>query len=206
MGSHSDSADTVIETMTHGGSRLWPVSTPLSQLVMRRSLRIPLPELPALPVGYSLRLLTRSECEPLTNLLADAFPEVGWTHQKTDERLLEAPDVKATYVIERDGLLVGTASVRYLTPLFPDAGIVHWVAVRRSERGKSFGRILTCQVCSHISAEGNDEAVLETDDFRLPAIRTYRAVGFEPFLRDPTHGERWDAILKKIEGPSKEAE
>ena len=46
--------------------------------------------------------------------------------------------------------------------------------------------------------EGRQRAFLSTDDFRLPAIRTYLKLGFEPYLVHENQRERWRKVLAAI--------
>jgi mycothiol synthase len=43
-----------------------------------------------------------------------------------------------------------------------------------------------------------DQAVLETDDFRLPAVRTYLRLGFVPEPRTPGDARRWSKVLRNL--------
>ena len=47
-------------------------------------------------------------------------------------------------------------------------------------------------------AAGLDQAVLETDDFRLPAVRTYLRLGFVPEPRTPGDARRWSKVLRNL--------
>ena len=48
------------------------------------------------------------------------------------------------------------------------------------------------------AAAGLDQAVLETDDFRLPAVRTYLRLGFVPEPRTPGDARRWSKVLRNL--------
>ena len=41
-------------------------------------------------------------------------------------------------------------------------------------------------------------ARLWTDDWRLPAIKTYLNLGFEPDIEHESHPERWRAVFEKL--------
>jgi mycothiol synthase len=47
-----------------------------------------------------------------------------------------------------------------------------------------------------MAAANLDVAVLETDDWRLAAIRTYLRLGFEPDPVEEEHAARWRRVLK----------
>jgi mycothiol synthase len=44
------------------------------------------------------------------------------------------------------------------------------------------------------------DAVLETDDFRVPAIKVYLSLGFRPEYRHATHEPRWAALAPMLTG------
>ena len=145
-----------------------------------------------------MRLLGPCEELLLTEVLADAFPEVGWDDVRTRKALIDAPDVEAIYVVDCEGRPVATASVRYLPDRFPGDGVVHWVAVSSAHRGKLLGMAVVRRVCLHFIDDGYESAVLETDDHRLPAIKTYWKLGFRPHKAAPDHAERWARILDEL--------
>ena len=101
--------------------------------------------------------------------------------------------------------MVATASARRLPDRYPEAGYVHYVGARVSERGRRLGEVVTRQVLAHFVAAGLDQAVLETDDFRLPAVRTYLRLGFVPEPRVAGDPIRWSKVLRKLTGPRDDA-
>jgi mycothiol synthase len=42
---------------------------------------------------------------------------------------------------------------------------------------------------------------LKTEDFRLPALKTYLRLGYEPLLYAPDMPERWRAICNRLGWP-----
>jgi mycothiol synthase len=45
---------------------------------------------------------------------------------------------------------------------------------------------------------GYEEIYLRTDDHRLPAIKTYLKLGWEPFLCAPDMAERWRTVCQQL--------
>jgi mycothiol synthase len=74
-----------------------------------------------------------------------------------------------------------------------------WVVVAPEHRGRGLGTLVCRAVIGFIARLGYDRAFLKTDDFRLPAIQTYLALGFEPALVDPSHPARW-AVIHRLLG------
>ena len=161
--------------------------------------------LASLPEGYELRLATPDDEEVLAALLSIAFVELGeWTVPTVRERLTQAADVDAVYVIVHEGVPVATASSRHDHERFPGTGYVHWVGALPEQSGRGLGSALMDQMLVDFRARGYRDAVLETDDFRLPAIRTYLKHGYVPVTDDvkgENHRKRWSLILPKVLSP-----
>ena len=173
----------------------------MSQLAMRRPDLAELPPLPLptdLPDGYALRLCEKGECASLAAVLDLAFPGDDWDVAKTNKNLLEAEDVRATFVIEHDGKIVATASVQMPPGAVSGTGTVHWVGADPSQKGKRLGHLVTLAVLHRFIEEGCADANLSTDDARLPAIKTYLNLGFVPDYRDETHPLRWSRIFQAL--------
>ena len=164
---------------------------------MRRPNLDALPNVPTLPAGSQLRVASPEDAPALAALLQSAFPEEVWTLERVQSALLEAPDVEETYLITRGYELLATASAR-IAPEFPRSGYLHWVAVAPSAQGQRLGFDISLAVLHHFAKRGCADAVLETDDSRLPAIKTYQNLGFVPEPRHATHPERWTDVLAKL--------
>jgi len=144
-----------------------------------------------------VRAATAADAEQLRSLLGAAFPEQEWTVARVHKDLLDAADVPVTFVIEEAGRVVATASVRY-QPRFPDSGYVHWVGVDPASRGRRLGTVVMEAVVRRFFADGYRSAVLETDDFRLPAITSYLGQGFIPQYADTDHEDRWSNVFSQL--------
>ena len=89
----------------------------------------------------------------------------------------------------------------FLPDAYPDSGYLHWVGASPDYAGKRLGYAVTLAVLEEFVRLGCKDAVLETDDARLPAIRTYLNLGFLPTHRHETHAERWSAIEQNLAAP-----
>ena len=63
---------------------------------------------------------------------------------------------------------------------------------------RRLGRIATELATARLVSEGMGQVYLKTDDFRLPAIRVYLTMGWEPNLYAPDMAGRWEAIRAKL--------
>ncbi|HZP81973.1 MAG TPA: GNAT family N-acetyltransferase [Chthonomonadaceae bacterium] len=170
----------------------------MEQLAMRRPNLDGLPELPPMPPGYLLRPGCAVDAESLAALLAIAFATSAWTPEKALSELLANPDVKQTYLITCEGRVVATASALLLPETYPGTGIVHYVAADPEHKGRRLGYLVSLAVLHEFARLGCKDALLRTDDPRLPAIKTYLDLGFEPVFIDETHVARWQKVTAAL--------
>ena len=78
---------------------------------------------------------------------------------------------------------------------------VHMVACKPEYRGMGIGTLLAQGAKNRILSLGAEAGTLRTDDWRIPAIKTYKKIGFVPDrTTHPSFEERWrkiDEILGK---------
>ena len=78
-------------------------------------------------------------------------------------------------------------------------GYIHMVACRPECRGQGIGTLLNSIAVSTLKKEGMETAYLTTDDFRIPAIKSYLRCGFVPDLSTNDFKERWARIYEQIQ-------
>ena len=78
---------------------------------------------------------------------------------------------------------------------FPGEGWFRMVGVDPECRGRGLGKLITLAALQSLAARGYKSAVLSTDDERVPAIRLYRSIGFEPLITHESHPERWEKLM-----------
>jgi len=82
-----------------------------------------------------------------------------------------------------------------------EQGYIHMVAAHPASRGKGIGHAMLAYALEKLEARGCTYSILTTDDFRLPAIKTYLDAGFRPVLwSDPDSDQRgrWDAVIAAL--------
>ena len=62
-----------------------------------------------------------------------------------------------------------------------------------------FGRVVVLLALHRLKERGFRDAMLATEDFRIPAIRLYMSLGFTPMIVHWTHRLRWKKIMKELE-------
>jgi mycothiol synthase len=159
-----------------------------------------LPE-PELPSGFSFRPATTDDADELAELVTAAYDPVHdtpWDGARMQTELLEAADVLQTWVaVDAQGRIHATASERLLPYIYPEGtGYVHFVGTLRDSQGLGLGRAITLRVLRGFVDRGLTKAVLNTADFRLPAVRLYLQLGFIPEYREDSERSAWSALFQ----------
>jgi len=175
---------------------------PKAQLQMRRPHLRDLPPMPNLPAGYVIRTAGTDDEPELAAVLTASFDE-EWTVERVRKSLTGAPDVLAVYVVTWEGRPVATASSRVDAVQFPGSGYVHWVGALPGHAGRGLGSALMVRLLEDFQEREYRDAVLETDDFRIPAIRSYLRCGFNPVyeVKGEDLRSRWSAIFQAVFAP-----
>lgn len=169
----------------------------LPQLKMRRPSLEDLPVL-EVPPGLTLRSAGAEDEHALAALLAVAFDDTGWTVGRVQRSLTQAEDVARVFVLTtEEGILVATASAQ-IPPGETRTGLVHWVGADPSRKGRRIGYAVSLAVLHQLKERGCSAAALFTDDFRLPAIKTYLNLGFLPLVTHESHPGRWHAVAQGL--------
>jgi len=97
----------------------------------------------------------------------------------------------------------GKQAVATITVIFyPETadGYIHMVACKESHRGRGIGTYMNQLAVYLLKAHGMKTASLTTDDWRIPAIKSYLRAGFRPDLSTEDFRQRWEAINRTIHG------
>lgn len=175
----------------------------MAQLLMERPHLDDLPAARPLPDGYRLREYTGpGDLVSLCATLRDAFFE-PWDEARVRRELTEVSGLRAIFVIAHEGEVVGTATSRAIPGRFAGAGYVHWVAVAPAHLRRGLAAALLARALRDFRERGDARAILETDDFRAPAITAYLRSGFLPVydVGEEDHRARWSAVFRGLPAP-----
>ncbi len=173
---------------------------------MARQLRMVRPNLEnlpklALPVGYGMRTYQEGDEVHWANIISDSFGGRQRTVQDTQDEItgrdVFVPD--GLYFATHQGIPVGTACAWRQSVDETDVGYVHMVGVVAQHTGHKLGKWVSLAVLFYFRNHGFISAMLDTDDFRIPAIKTYLNLGFIPVYVEEGQPERWRDIFEKLE-------
>lgn len=95
----------------------------------------------------------------------------------------------------------GDRAAATVTVIFDNAkadGYIHMVACREEYRGRGIGTYMNALSVWLLKTHGMKTAYLTTDDWRIPAIKSYLRAGFTPDLSTDDFRARWEKILAGI--------
>ncbi|WP_127493789.1 GNAT family N-acetyltransferase [Paenibacillus glycanilyticus] len=167
-----------------------------TQLLMLREDLGMLPDL-VLPKGYVEHSLRSGDEYGWERIIMASF---GGEHHFDKEMASDdsyKPE-RVRFISIENGEPVATASAWYRPQCKENTGYLHMVGLLPEHAGKKLGYAVSLAALHHMAREGRTRAVLHTDDFRIPAIKTYFDLGFIPELADDSHLGRWVALAKQL--------
>lgn len=175
---------------------------------MPRQLRMVRPNLEnlpklELPAGYGMRSYLEGDEVHWARIITDSFGGRERTAQDTRDQITERdvflPD--GFYLATYRGIPVGTACAWTDVLDERDVGNVHMVGVVTEHTGHKLGKWVSLAVLRYLRDNGFKCAKLDTDDFRIPAVKTYLNLGFIPVYVEEGQPERWRKIFEKLKLP-----
>jgi mycothiol synthase len=154
---------------------------------------------PALPDGYLLRTFRDSDRDGWIRLMRLAGFD-GWSQDSLKGSLsIALPE--GVFFVEHGATreLVATAMAGHKSSeLHPFGGELGWVAVSPPHRGRRLSSVVCVEVTRRLVSAGYREIYLSTDDWRLPAVKTYLNLGYVPLLCASDMEERWRLLAKNL--------
>lgn len=166
----------------------------LPQLFLRKSNMDDLSPF-SLPAGFGLHTHIEGQESNWEDIIEEAFG----SRFSFEKSIRNGGGYKPEYVlyVSKDGRDIATATAVEKED-FPGEGWFRMVGTRPDARGLGAGR-LVLNACLHsLAARGYKSVVLSTDDNRIPAIKLYLSLGFEPLYTHESHKERWENVMKEI--------
>lgn len=149
-----------------------------------------------LPTDYSTRSFREGDAGAWESIIKDAFGQkIDFNKEMKADEAFKCQRIK--FICHRHKP-VATASAWYRPQWGENTGYLHMVARYSTYSHKHLGYYASKAALKHIKKEGRTDAVLETDDFRIPAIKIYLRLGFEPLSVHENQKSRWQKIFKKL--------
>ena len=156
--------------------------------------------LPDAPEGYYMRAYKKGDEEDwckccingelgVTEISVSQFERIMLADKRVDTRNIY-------FLFHESGIVAGT--VTYQFGMQPMEGYIHMVGITPEHRGKGLALYMNLFVVDIMIKAGVKSILLTTDDWRLPAIRTYMKCGFVPCITDSAMEKRWDEVRQKL--------
>ena len=159
------------------------------------------------PVPYHLaegcRIIDSTTKEFSHDELADGWTEIctelcggtRWTREQFYQNHWNDPLIPADgifFAVNAEGRLFSTATVQVRPG---HIGNLHMVGTSMDCKGLGGGRAVCTQVIRYFQKHEIKLAYLNTDDFRIPAIKIYLGLGYRPYLYNDEMPERWHKLM-----------
>ncbi len=159
-----------------------------------------------LPEGFTLTKFVGDEDIPAwLEICGDGLVDVNADIDHFDTTIVKAEGVdpcRDTYFIEKDGKKIATFTA---VPDMNNTGMgnLHMVACKTAYRGLGLGTFMGDCCLQILKNIGVQKVYLLTDDFRIPAIKSYLSCGYLP-VDYPNDGDtdmltRWQRIANKLQ-------
>ena len=145
--------------------------------------------------GYSLRTYESGDEQGWLNLLV-ANGELGiWDRERLDGVLAET---HVQFFVECEGQIIACTGVNDRLRDVGPCWEIGWVAVHPDFQGRRIGAFIIGGAVAKALQLGSRPIYLLTDDFRVPALRSYLKLGFEPDGTHPSYRDRWGKIFAHL--------
>ncbi len=166
-----------------------------------RMLRPNLENLPTIeiPNDYKLRTYQEGDDAHWAKIINASFGS-NRTAKDTHNEIIDCPQFSpdGLFFITQDNQPIGTACAWKKDANETEIGYLHMVGVKPNHSGHRLGKWVSLAVIHYFCDRSFKCVILETDDFRLPAVKTYLNLDFVPVFVDTDHPERWKNLFQKL--------
>ena len=158
------------------------------------------PRVAPMPAPYVLRAFAEGDQVPWSILLNDNGQLGAWTCERVQSELDGALVPGGQFFVVHSEQLVACAGVYDRSRAGTACWEIGWIAARREHGGLGLGLRVTAAAVDFALRLDQRPIFLLTDDFRLPAIKTYLKLGFVADLTHPTFAGRWSDVFAELGG------
>jgi len=100
------------------------------------------------------------------------------------------------FLISPDNEVAGSVTYQYTDD--KKTGVIHMVGIDKRFQGRRLALPMHLYAIQRMLDDGVTQIYLTTDDWRLPAIKTYFNAGFKPVYYQPDMEKRWKQVKKAL--------
>jgi len=152
--------------------------------------------------GYEIRLYKAGDERRFFKIMSLSGWE-GWDQAVLAPWLAKIiPDGWFMVIDQPSGQIVSTAmALHNYKGTYPFWGELGWLASDPAYSGQELGLVASAAVINRLIDAGYRNIQLFTEDFRLPAIKTYLKLGFVPSIYAEGMIERWKELCQSLNWP-----
>ena len=152
------------------------------------------------PDGYHIRTYRKGDEAHWAQIMDRSFIDTGRTAQDTFVNVINQSnfDPDGFCFVVHQNIPIGTACAWNRHHRGKPIGYIDMLAVLPEHTGHKLGKWLTVFLLHYFKARQVAYVMLDTDDFRLPAIKNYLNLGFVPVYIRENHALRWQKVFKKL--------
>ena len=151
-----------------------------------------------IPKSYQVRSYRDGDISGWVSLLS-ANGELGpWDEGRAREAFEAVAAGMQFFVLFEGHQIVACSSVNDKVIEGEQVWEIGWIATHPQHQRKGLGSHATTVAVQAALTLAPRDIVLRTDDYRLPAIRTYLKLGFVPTCGHPTYGDRWNKVFVQL--------
>jgi mycothiol synthase len=152
----------------------------------------------SVPLGYRIRTYRKGDEESWIRIVRTSFEQHLSASIMNEILNSKGFDPEGLFFLTQKDEPVGTVCSLRRSVDRSEVGYIHMLAVTPEHQGKRLGHILTLAALHYFRNRGLKKVVLDTDDYRLPAIKTYLDLGFEPVYLGRSHKNRWKMVFENL--------
>ena len=138
--------------------------------------------------------------------LLNASCEFGlWSRERLEDEILSSLLSETTSFVKDQGRLIACSAACHIKQYEPYA-VLMYPLVLQKYRNRGIGTRLIVETVAACQRLGYPGMILNTEDLRIPAIKTYFKLGFKPDITtNPGSKERWRVISDSLPAIAVEA-
>jgi mycothiol synthase len=159
-----------------------------------------LPDIPAIPASYSLSVVVSEDIDDARHVIEidGTLSNSAWSRFRDavvpDGMFVVQERASSTWV----GVISAVHNPAATRSYFPGGGELGYLVVAPEHRRRGLGAALVTAALRRLHQGRYRHIFLGVQSWRIPAIRCYLGVGFQPFIHAPELVPRWESVFAAI--------